>query len=76
VHDYSASFKTESGLTLIHNGLTYEHHEKSTDPPVVKITESSLPTTPQGPGRIVGEFSGTLNNIAGGKSLVITKGKL
>lgn len=75
VNDYAASFKTESSLTLIYNGSTYKYDKKSTDPLVVKITESSLPTTPLGPGKIVGEFSGTLKNIVGGKSLVITKGK-
>ena len=73
--DYSANFKAESSLTVIHNGLTYKYDKKSADPLVVKITESSLPTTPLGPGKIAGEFSGTLKNIVGGKSLVLAKGK-
>jgi hypothetical protein len=73
--DYSANFKTESGLTLVYNGLNYKYDKKSTDPLTVKITESSLPTTPLGPGKIAGEFSGTFKNVEGGKSIVLTKGK-
>lgn len=73
--DYSTNFKADSGLTLVYNGLNYKYDKKSTDPLVVKITESSLPTTPLGPGKIAGEFSGTFKNVEGGKSIVLTKGK-
>ncbi|WP_254412498.1 hypothetical protein [Dyadobacter diqingensis] len=50
--DYSTNFKTDSGLTLVYNGLNYKYDKKSTDPLVVKITESSLPAAPLGLERL------------------------
>ena len=73
--DYAPSLKLESSISIIYNGLNYKYDKKSTDPLVVKITESNMPTKPLGPGKLSGEFSGTFKNVEGGKSIVITKGK-
>jgi len=72
--NYPLATNAGSGITLIYNDVSYTNDKKSTDQPTVKITESALPTTPLGPGKLAGEFSGTLKSTDG-KTIQLTSGK-
>ncbi|WP_149242484.1 DUF6252 family protein [Dyadobacter sp. 32] len=71
---YPLSANNGSGISLIYNDVLYSNDKKSTDQPIIKITESALPTTPLGPGKLAGEFSGTLKSTDG-KTVQLTNGK-
>jgi hypothetical protein len=73
--DYSATTHAGSGIIVIYNGVMYSNDKKASVQPKVKITEGTLPTTPLGPGKLAGEFSGTLKNATDGKTIELTNGK-
>ncbi len=72
----NASVVSTADIVLIYKGKTYNYDSKAKPVPTVKITESTNPVSLLVPGKVVGEFSGTLKNIASGtETISITNGK-
>jgi|GEM_PF-3050650 len=73
--DYNITGKAFGAVNMIYKGSEYIYDFGNGTEPVIKITESTSPESILKPGKILGEFSGTLTNKKAGKSITVTSGK-
>ena len=73
--DYNITGKAFGAVNLVYKGSEYIYDFGTGTEPVITVTESSSPESILKPGKIVGEFSGTLTNKKAGKSINVTSGK-
>jgi hypothetical protein len=73
--EYKTTGKAFGWVKMTFKGAEYIYDLGTGTEPVIKITESTAPESILKPGKITGEFSGTITNKKAGKSIALTNGK-